>query len=51
MNTTRTDDFIANRIRHGSPGGMPGFGTSLKDDQIKDLVAFIHSIKPEKGTN
>jgi mono/diheme cytochrome c family protein len=47
MNTTRTDDFIANRIRHGFPGRMPGFGTSLKNDQIKDLVAFIHSIKPE----
>jgi len=46
MDTQRSDDFIANRIRHGSPGHMPAFGSSLQDPQIRDLIAFIRSIKP-----
>ena len=47
MNTTRTDVFIATRILNGKPGRMPAFGGAFDEDQIKDLVAFIHSIKPE----
>jgi mono/diheme cytochrome c family protein len=47
MNTTRTDVFIATRILNGQPGRMPAFGGAFDEDQIKDLVAFIHSIKPE----
>jgi mono/diheme cytochrome c family protein len=46
MDTQRSDDFIANRIRHGFPGHMPAFGSSLQDPQIRDLIAFIRSIKP-----
>ena len=30
---------------------MPGFGTSLENDQIKDLVAFIHGIMPKEYNN
>ncbi|HYM29863.1 MAG TPA: cytochrome c [Candidatus Cybelea sp.] len=47
MNTPQTDAFIADRIRHGKTGRMPAFGGSFKDDQIKDLIAFIRNIKPE----
>jgi mono/diheme cytochrome c family protein len=47
MNTTRTDVFIATRILNGKPGRMPAFGGAFDEDQIKDLIAFIHAIKPE----
>ena len=47
MNTTRSDVFIATRILNGKPGRMPAFGGSFDEDQIKDLIAFIHAIKPE----
>jgi len=47
MNTKRSDDFIATRIMNGKPGSMPAFGGNLDDQQLNDLIAFIHSIKPE----
>jgi len=47
MNTTRSDVFIATRILNGKPGRMPAFGGAFDEDQIKDIVAFIHAIKPE----
>jgi mono/diheme cytochrome c family protein len=50
MNTKRSDEFIANRIAMGSPGRMPSFGQSMDDQKLRDLIAFIHSIKPEETT-
>lgn len=47
MNTKRSDDFIATRIMNGKAGSMPAFGGNLDDQQLNDLIAFIHSIKPE----
>lgn len=47
MNTTRSDEFIANRIATGSPGRMPAFGPALDDQKLRDLIAFIHAIKPD----
>jgi len=47
MNTKRSDDFIATRIMNGKPGSMPAFGGNLDDQQLNDVIAFIHSIKPE----
>ena len=47
MNTKRSNDFIATRIMNGKPGSMPAFGGNLDDQQLNDLIAFIHSIKPE----
>ena len=47
MNTKRSDDFIANRIATGAPGRMPAFGQGLDDQDLKDLIAFIHAIKPD----
>ena len=47
MNTKRSNDFIATRIMNGKLGGMPAFGGNLDDQELNDLIAFIHSIKPE----
>ena len=47
MITKRSDDFIATRIMNGKTGSMPAFGGNLDDQQLNDLIAFIHSIKPE----
>src|SRR5215475_12234240 len=32
--TTRSDEFILNRIRNGKPGAMPAFGGSFSEGQI-----------------
>jgi mono/diheme cytochrome c family protein len=47
MNTTRTNVFLATRIMNGKPGSMPAFAGNLDGQQLDDLIAFIHSIKPE----
>jgi mono/diheme cytochrome c family protein len=47
MDTKRTDIFLATRIMNGKAGSMPAFGGNLDDQQLNDLIAFIHSIKPE----
>ena len=35
------DDTIAKHIRNGSPQ-MPAFGTTLKDADVADLIAYLH---------
>lgn len=40
----QTDDVIAGIIGSGK-GKMPAYGKSLKADQIKDLVAYIRTLK------
>src|SRR5438477_408393 len=35
------DASLANQIRNGSPQ-MPGFGGTLKDSDIADLIAYLH---------
>jgi cytochrome c6 len=40
----QSDDAIAGIIGNGK-GKMPAYGKSLKPDQIKDLVAFIRTLK------
>ena len=47
MDTKRSNQFIATRIMNGKLGSMPAFGGNLDDQQLNDLIAFIHSIKPE----
>ncbi len=38
------DAALATFIAEGLPGtSMPGFGNTLTDEQIADLVAFIHT--------
>ena len=47
MDTQRDDEFIINRIVGGSPGRMPAFGNQLVDTDIRALIAYIRSLKPE----
>jgi len=46
MNSERTDEFLFNRIKKGMPGRMAAFGSVFSDDQIRDIVKFIRSLKP-----
>ena len=48
MNTTRTDDFIRNRIKNGKSGAMPAFGASFSDADINAIIAYIRALKPEE---
>jgi mono/diheme cytochrome c family protein len=43
--TKRSDAFITNRIKNGKEGAMPAFGGTFDDKQIKQIVAYIHSLK------
>jgi len=45
MNTARSDEFIMNRIKHGMPGRMAAFGSVFNDDQIRQIIKFIRSLK------
>jgi cytochrome c553 len=48
MNNPNTDDFLFKRIKQGSPQkGMASFSW-LTDGQIKQIVAFIRRLEPEK---
>ena len=47
MNTTRSDDFIRNRIKNGKEGKMPAFGASFSDADIDAIIAYIRALKPE----
>jgi mono/diheme cytochrome c family protein len=46
MNSERTDEFLFNRIKKGMPGRMAAFGSVYSDDQIRQIVKFIRSLKP-----
>jgi cbb3-type cytochrome c oxidase subunit III len=39
------DTSIANAIREGSFGLMPGFQQQLNDQQIQELVAYLHVLR------
>jgi cytochrome c553 len=41
----RTDEEIIRQIRNGKPPGMPAFGKSFNDEQIRTIVAYIRSLK------
>lgn len=47
MDSSRSDEFILNRIRNGSEGKMPAFGGNLNDAQIHALLRYIRHLKPE----
>ncbi|HEY0526739.1 MAG TPA: cytochrome c [Stellaceae bacterium] len=47
--TDKSDEFIVNRIKHGKPPVMPAFAKAFNDEQIKAIVAYIHSLKDEQG--
>jgi len=43
--TTRSDDFIAERIRKGKPGAMPAYGSVFSESQIMAIVAYIRTLE------
>lgn len=45
MDSERTDEYLANRIKNGLPGRMAAFGSVYNDDQIRLFVKFIRSLK------
>jgi mono/diheme cytochrome c family protein len=47
MGTTRSDDFIRYRIKHGKEGAMPAF-PQLSDADIDAIIAYIRNLKPEQ---
>ena len=47
MNTTRSDDFIRYRIKHGKEGAMPAFGQMFSDADIDAIIAYIRGLKPQ----
>ncbi len=48
MNSARSDEFIINRITHGMPGRMAAFGSVFTESQIRDILKFIRSLKPDE---
>ena len=42
--TDKSDDFIIRQIKQGKPPGMPAFGKSFNDDQIRAIVAYIRAL-------
>lgn len=45
MDSERTDDYLANRIKNGLPGRMAAFGSIYNEEQVKAFVKFIRSLK------
>lgn len=44
--STRSDEFIINRITNGKPGKMPAFGRAYSPEQVKQILAYIRSLQP-----
>ena len=45
MDSERTDEYLANRIKNGLPGRMAAFGSVYNEDQIRQFVKFIRNLK------
>ena len=45
MGTTLTDEQLAQRIRKGRQGFMPGFEGAFSEQEIAGLVAYIRALK------
>jgi mono/diheme cytochrome c family protein len=43
--TTRSDDFIADRVRKGKPGAMPAYGSVFSESQIMAIVGYIRTLE------
>ena len=39
--STASPEAFSAVVREGRPGGMPGFGTALSDDQIAAVYAYV----------
>ena len=43
--STRSDDFLAERVRKGKPGAMPAYGSVFSESQIMAIVAYIRTLE------
>jgi mono/diheme cytochrome c family protein len=43
--TSRSNDYLAERIRKGKPGAMPAFGRVFSESQIMTIVAYIRTLE------
>lgn len=48
MNNPNSDEFLFKRIKNGLPGRMAAFGSVYTEDQIRQIVRFIRSLKPNE---
>jgi mono/diheme cytochrome c family protein len=43
--TTRSNEFIIDRIKKGKPGAMPAFGRVFSEGQIYAILAYIRGLE------
>ena len=48
MNSERSDEYLFNIIKNGKPGKMAAFSSFFTDDQIRQMVKFYRSLKPDE---
>jgi mono/diheme cytochrome c family protein len=48
MDSSRSDEYLFNMIKHGKPGRMAAFGSQFTDDQIREIVQFIRELEPDQ---
>ena len=48
MNSAHSDQYLFDRIKNGKPGRMAAFGGAFTDDQIREIVKFIRSLRPDQ---
>ncbi len=48
MGTELTDGEIMSRIRNGKVGQMPAFGSAFNEEQLRAIVAYIRSLRPDE---
>jgi len=42
----KSDARIASLIANGIKGEMPRFGSKLREEDVRELIHFLHSLKP-----
>jgi mono/diheme cytochrome c family protein len=47
--STRTDEYIIERIKKGKPGTMPAYGRAFSDGQIIAILAYIRGLEDPGG--
>ncbi len=45
--TTRSDEFIIERIKNGKQGAMPAFAGTLDDAKIQGILKYIRNLKDD----
>jgi len=48
MDSERSDDYLFNIIKNGKPGSMAAFSSAFTDDQIRQMVKFIRSLRADE---